>query len=165
MLCLRCYYIVGWDNHYLEEKTSFGVFFIFWLFGCWWNENLTQVLETFVTINSSVLTFSKMRWRACGTLFMDGELGQFPGLKKKQTHECALFCCFKVSVHAFLYSTFTGNCVQVTALSLLCRGGNLGTGQLCNLLKVTGWMSDDTSTDCLLWLLTSHSFHHVHRPL
>ena len=38
------------------------------------------------------------------------------------------------------------------------QGRKLGTGQLCNLLEVAGWMNEDTSPDWLLWLLPSHSF-------
>lgn len=34
------------------------------------------------------------------------------------------------------------------------QGRKLGTGQLCNLLEVAGWMSEDTSPDWLLWLLS-----------
>ena len=41
------------------------------------------------------------------------------------------------------------------------QGRKLGTGQLCHLLKVTGWMSDDTGNVAPAITL----FQHVHGPL
>ena len=113
MLCLRCYCTVGWDNHYLEEKTSFGVFFIFWLFGCWWNENLTQGLGN--VCYYYLFCPDVMRWRACGTLFMDGELGQFPGLKKTNPWVCIILL-------------FQSVCTCIPLLNLhrkLCAGNSI----------------------------------------
>lgn len=90
-------------------------------------------------ISSVLLTFRKVRRRDYCTYFIGGELGQVPWLKHRHPpHDSALFYCFRAFVYEFLYLTLTGNSVRGVSLSLFCRGGNLVSEKLWDLLKVTG---------------------------